>query len=437
VPLAGCSGPSGPGAPQPAATATSPNPAGATTSPRSAPTHSPAPAQSPVPSSSPEPDHRPAAPHNLEGLLNSLADAVDTGNRAEFTALFTDRDPGFRQTADMIWDNLDAIRPSPLALRATGDKHPLSKRRASVLGKKAYAAEVRVRWAVPGDTAASDQRVWMTVVPTGSGLRWGGIVDAPSAPDPTPLWWLEPVQFRHNRAATVIAGARVDVGRWLAAANTAVTRDTSRLRGADWNHHVVIVVPSTEQLMERSLGVSSGSDSQLAAVSWADGSTGHPPIRIMINPDGQPSALATAIVLAHETVHVATRSPVSRAPSWLVEGYADYIAYLNYPQAVQPAAERLLADVKRDDPPAALPGEDDFTAGHHDLNRSYAEAWTLCRYLADRYGDQQLWRFYRTVDASPDGSISGAAHQVFKISEHQLVAGWQRYLRTAAARGRI
>jgi hypothetical protein len=196
-------------------------------------------------------------------------------------------------------------------------------------------------------------------------------------------------------------------------------------------------VPSTEQQMEQTLGDTSGTDSQLSAVSWPDGTTDDPPIRIMINPDGQPRALATAIVLAHETVHVATRSPASRAPSWLVEGYADYIAYLNYPQAVQSAASDLLADVKRHGPPATLPGEDDFSAGHRDLNRSYAEAWTLCRYLADRYGDQQLWRFYRAVDASPDGSITGPAHQVLNISDHQLLAGWQRYLRTAAAHGRI
>jgi hypothetical protein len=279
--------------------------------------------------------------------------------------------------------------------------------------------------------------VWITVLPDGDRLRWAGVADGPAEPRPTPLWWLEPVRYGHNKAATVIAGARVDIGRWLTAADTAVARDAPRLRDTDWNQKLVIIVPSTEQLMERSLGAPAGSDAQLAAVSWPDGAGDHPPIRIMINPAGQPSALATAIVLAHEAVHVATRSPISRAPSWLVEGYADYVAYLSYPQAVQPAAAGLLAEVKKHGPPAALPDETDFAVGHHDLNRSYAEAWTACRYLADRFGDRRLWRFYRAVDASADGSITRPADKVFGISDHQLIAGWQRYLRAAASRGRV
>jgi hypothetical protein len=227
-------------------------------------------------------------------------------------------------------------------------------------------------------------------------------------------------------------------GSWVTAANIAISNDVPRLPGFDWNRQLVIIVPSNEALMEQSLGQSPGTDRALAAVTWPDGiKAASAPLRIMINPAGTQSGLATAIVLAHETVHVATRSPISPAPTWLVEGFADHIAYLDYPQGVPAAAAELLVAVRKNGPPTALPGESEFGTGTKDLNRSYAEAWLACRYLAERFGEAKLLQFYRAVDGSVDGSIGGPVRSVFGISESQLVSGWQRYLQSAAAGGRI
>lgn len=396
----------------------------------------------PKPSHSPTPHrarHTAAPlPRTVAGLLSAIVHAVDHNDGSGFHALVSDRDPGFPGTAGMIFDNLVTIHPAELSLRATGNRRGLSTGRAASLGHGSYAAEVLVRWSVPGDRAPSDQRVWMTVVRSGSALRWGGISDGPPSPRQTPLWWLEPIHYRHSGAATVITGARINTDTWVTAANTAVRDDAPRLPGSGWNHKLVIIVPSTERLMEQALGVGQGTDSALAAITWPDGTpAASAPDRIMINPAGQPSALSTAIVLAHETVHVATRSPTSRAPSWLVEGFADDIAYRSYPQAAQAAAQSLLAEVKRNGPPAALPGESDFAVGHRDLNRSYAQAWLACRYLGDHFGNQKLWRFYEAVDKSRDGSITGPLHAVFGIDQHQFISGWQNYLRSAAKTGRI
>lgn len=386
----------------------------------------------------PAPHTAAPAPHSVTGLLSGIVHAVDTRDRSAFRSLVSGRDAGFSGTAEMIFDNLLTIHPADLALRATGNRHDLSAARAAALGHTAYASEVRVSWSVPGDRAPSSQRVWMTVVRSGSGVRWGGVADGPHAPRQTPLWWLEPIRYGHSGAATVITGARVNTSNWVAAANTAVRKDAPRLPGSRWNQKLVIIVPSNERLMEEALGVGQGTDSALAAITWPDGtSAASAPDRIMINPAGQPSALSTAIVLAHETVHVATRSPTSRAPSWLVEGFADDIAYLGYPQGAQVSADSLLAEVKRNGPPAALPGENDFAVSHRDLNRSYAQAWLACRYLAERFGNQKLWRFYEAVDASPDGSITGPLHSVLGIDQRQFITGWQNYLRSAAKTGRI
>lgn len=412
-----------------AATSNAPSAAPTSTSPSASPSQSPRPRTSPA---------QKAAPRSVGSLLSGIVSAVNRRDRTDFQSLVSDKDPGFADTAGMIFDNLAAIHPADFALRATDNRRHLSSDRRSVLGSTSYAIEVRVRWAVPGDQSASDQQVWMTLVRSGGGVRWGGVSDGPSKPGPTPLWWLEPVHYQHSGSATVIAGARIDAQAWVAAANTAVDEDAPRLGSVGWNKTLVIIVPSSEHLMEESMGVTAGTDSALAAITWSDGhDAASAPLRIMINPSGQQSRLATAIVLSHETVHVATQSPTSPAPSWLVEGFADYIAYVNYPEGVEPAADGLLAQVKRHGPPAGLPGESDFAAGKHDLNLSYAEAWLACRYLAERFGYQKLLRFYESVDRSPDGAVSGSMRSTFGISEHEFVKGWQRYLRTAAKQGRI
>lgn len=388
----------------------------------------------------PSPGHptSPTAPDGVGKLLSDIVHAVDTRDRSLFDLLVSDRDPGFRTTAGMIRDNLLEIHPADFALRQTGRRRDLSGSRSQVLGRNAYALEVDVRWSVPGDRTPSDQRVWMTIDRSAAGLRWAGVADGPTQPRPTPLWWLEPINYRHSGNATVISGDQVDTANWAAAADTAISKDAPRLPGFGWNHKLVIIVPSNERLMEQTLGDVPGTNKALAAISWPDGSrAASAPIRILVNPAGVQSPLATAIVLSHETVHVATRSPLSPAPTWLVEGFADYIAYRNYPQGVQPAAAELLAEVKRHGPPDALPAESAFAVGRPDLNRSYAEAWLACRYFAGRFGEPKLRQFYAAVDRSRDGSIAGPSQAVFGISEHQLVRGWQRYLQSAAERGRI
>lgn len=398
-------------------------------------------ASSAAPSSAPASASHPAtssAPTDLDALLAQLSAAIRHDRRAKFLALVSGRDPGFSGTAGMIFDNLHSIDPSDFSFKSTGSRRHLSPARTAVLGSNAYATQVQVTWSVPGDRAASDQRVWMTIDAAGRGIGWAGITDGPPGPRPTPLWWLEPVHYDHTGAVTVIAGEGIDVRAWAAAANTAVAKDVPRLHAADWNHQLVIIVPSNERLLEQSIGVARGADSALAGITWPDGTRpATAPTRIMINAAGQPDSLATAIVLAHEAVHVATRSPISPAPTWLVEGYADYIAYLSYPQGAEVATADLLAAVKRNGPPRTLPGESDFGSEHPDLNRTYAEAWSVCRYLSEQYGSERLWKFYQAVDQSSDGSIAGPARSAFGVSQRQLVTGWQQHLRKAVHQGRI
>jgi hypothetical protein len=157
----------------------------------------------------------------------------------------------------------------------------------------------------------------------------------------------------------------------------------------------------------------------------------------MINPaqSDQQSALGSAVLLAHEAVHVATDSPNSAAPDWLVEGFADHVAYRGYPGAVRPAADLLLADVVRNGPPQALPEDKDFRGPGDELELAYLRSWSACRRLAARFGDDRLFDYYTAVDGGQDAS--SAAQQVLGLDQRGLVRDWRGWLTQAAERGRI
>ncbi|WP_091520651.1 hypothetical protein [Microlunatus soli] len=378
----------------------------------------------------------------LQDLVHRMTTAVDRRDRRGLLSLVSDRDRNFDATARMIMDNLLAIRPTAFTLHPTGHQRRLAQDRADLLGDQAYAAEIRVGWAVSGDRRASDQTVWITVVPAGdgSGLAWAGTSDGPDGDRPTPLWWLEPVHVDHDHRATVIGGDSVDTAAWLSRADDAVQDVARRLSGRfdGWNQRLVVIIPSTEGLLEQMLGVGSGAESGLAAITWPDGSsTGTAPIRVMINPVNARDGLSADIVLTHETVHVATASPASAAPTWLIEGLADYVAYQTYPQAEDAAADKLLTQVAASGPPAELPDQQAFRASGADLERSYTEAWLACYQIAQRYGEDKLLAFYAAVDRSPTGAVAPAARATLGIDQDQLVADWRTFLQQAAARGSI
>ncbi|HEY9522111.1 MAG TPA: hypothetical protein VIR33_02635, partial [Thermopolyspora sp.] len=116
-----------------------------------------------------------------------------------------------------------------------------------------------------------------------------------------------------------------------------------------------------------------------------------------------------------ELTHVATHAAISDLPTWLVEGFADYVAYRDSGIPVRTAAAELAADVRAGRLPAALPTRRDF---HDDERRvrAYEEAWLACRYIAARFGEEALVRLYRRERA-------------LGMSVAEFTAAWREYVR--------
>ncbi|MGP3954892.1 hypothetical protein ACTWPT_02750 [Nonomuraea sp. 3N208] len=149
-----------------------------------------------------------------------------------------------------------------------------------------------------------------------------------------------------------------------------------------------------------------------------------PEVFARLNPIGKD------VVLAHELTHVVAGT--GNLPVWLYEGFADYVGYRDAGLPVRTAAAELGDEVRAGRVPSELPGPAAFAADGRDpvrLARAYQEAWLACRFLADRFGEENLVRFYRDAQAAGvDRALASLG-----LSVATLTARWRAYVRDQLA----
>ena len=159
--------------------------------------------------------------------------------------------------------------------------------------------------------------------------------------------------------------------------------------------------------------------------------------RVVLSPSGirALSVASLRIVLRHEITHLAARADtVDGSPTWLLEGFADYVGYRDSGVTLAEGAPDLAKRVRQGGPPSALPEDRAFRSSGTDLDLAYQQSWSLARYIADRWGEQTLITVYRTLaGAGPVSATETDAmlRDVLGVDRAALVAGWQSYLREA------
>jgi hypothetical protein len=214
----------------------------------------------------------------------------------------------------------------------------------------------------------------------------------------------------------------------LAAEIDAAISAVTAVWGPGWAQRVVVFVPDTAAELSAVLGGPVGTD--VAAQTLGDPSNPRTGLRVVLDPSGQAqlSPLGLRIVLRHELTHVAAWTVTSEAmPSWLVEGFADYVGNLDSGQPVPVAASELGALVRAGRVPSALPTGTDFAAAGPALPRVYEQAWLACRLIAQLAGRAGLVRLYHLA-AAPGASIGDALRTVVHMSLAQFTARWRQYL---------
>ena len=371
-----------------------------------------------------------------QSALDALGAAILRQDRPAFYARIATRDPAFAAVADRIFTNLSAMRLQTLSFRLGARHQEPEPTRRALLGGDAVAREVAVSWRLRADSGSAQHQIWMTFLPGDGGVTVAGTTDGPDERSAQPYWLVEPLRVATSAHATTLT-ASAGASRWLQRGGAAACAVRKRLTGglgAAWNGELVLEVPSTRQAFERVLGVAPGSYASIAAVAWPEGpDASTAALRIVVNP-GVTATLGEqglAVLLTHEAVHVATRSAASQAPTWLVEGLADYVAYDAYPATATVAAAALLRRVRDRGAPTALPTDDQFAPSAQDLPLTYAEAWTACRLLAEEHSPTRLMRFYRAVSDGVD--LRAALRRETGQTTAQLTAQWRRSLESDAA----
>jgi hypothetical protein len=259
---------------------------------------------------------------------------------------------------------------------------------------------------------------------TGSGARsWRG------------LWDFGPVVVRQGEHSLLL-GHPANAGRLAELADQVdqAVPEVTAVWGAGWAQRVVVLVPDSQQEMTQLLG-GSPALAEIAAVATADytdpASGAVRGQRVVINPAnlGRLGTIGRIVVLRHEITHLATRAVTGPAlPTWLVEGFADYVGYLDTGVPVGAAAQDLAAEVRRGRYPQALPADAAFRFDGRRLAQSYEESWLACRLVAEQAGSGGLVRLYREIGTSRADSgtaVERAFRQVLGIGLAEFTDRWR------------
>ena len=384
----------------------------------------------------------------LRDLLARRGHAVLHRNRAEWLGTVDPRSHAFRHRQAGMFDNLRGV---PIAswsytfdpVQAQLPNRATRRYHVPVWAPSAFALHYRLRGF---DTQPTNLAQYPTFVERDGRWYLASLSDYASdgLKSAKELWDFGPIVVVRRPRVLVLGhpGAEATVQAVADEAAADIPRVTA-VWGPHWARRVVLLVPATQEELSRVVD-DYGDLDHIAAVATAEVRTqlGHPdPVgnRVGINPANWPklSSLGQRIVLTHELTHVATRAVTGAAtPTWLAEGFADYIGYLDSGIPTTFAAQELAAKVRAGHVPRKLPPDDEFDGASKHLSEAYEGAWLACRLIAEHYGQAALVRFYRVVgtsSTSTESALASASNSVLHISIDRFTREWRAFLRAELA----
>ncbi|MCM3514094.1 basic secretory family protein [Nocardioides sp. P86] len=365
-----------------------------------------------------------AEPGLASAALQRLQQAIASGDAAAAAALAPGDDAAAAERLRAVVDNADALRLTGVTLRYV-------EQASAVDAAGTWSAAVEVTWRLRGfDPAPARTEVAFTlraepdrvalVSAGGGGLR-------------TPLWLAEPLRVaRTPDTLVMVAGDAAELREYAALARRAVPV-VARVVPAD-RPRLVVEVPAGADQLDALLDVPAGTYAGVAAVTAPVDGRDEPggPLHVFVNPEEMSGLRPTGaqVVMSHEATHAVTDAPTSRAPLWLVEGFADYVALRDVDLPLATTAAQAIAQVRREGLPAALPGTSDFDVAQTHLGATYESAWLACRFVAERAGQQALVRLYEATSRGED--LGTTLRRVSGLSVESLTQDWRRELRALA-----
>lgn len=358
--------------------------------------------------------------------LSDLETAVGAHDEAAATALAT---AGAGPVLAAMARNAATLDLRDISLRLVDDESGLDEQESTRFGTGAWAATVELTYRMTGwDAEATRLETRVVLVPE-DGRHLIAAVGGGDAR--TPLWLTGPVTaLRSSRALVVARGDGGD--RYLAFARQALVDVAKVLPG--WRGRLVLEAPASEEQLHRALAAPEGQYANIAAVTTTvDGSlVPDTPVHVFLNPRvfDALGPRGAQVVISHEATHVATDAVLAEVPTWLLEGFADYVALAHAGIPVETAAAQILERIRKQGPPDRLPTAADLDPTASGLGANYEEAWLAARFIAQEHGERQLVSFYRRVSAGT--SVADAFRSVLGTTEAAFVTRWRADLRALA-----
>ncbi|MFL6156773.1 MAG: hypothetical protein ACJ72D_11810 [Marmoricola sp.] len=349
--------------------------------------------------------------------LDALTSALATGDGSAAAGL------GIAGSRDLLRSaaaNVTALHLVDLSLRFVDDGSPTAAD-DSAFGPDSWQATVEVGYRIRDwDTGRTRLETTFTFVPTTAGQVVAAIGGSSGR---TPLWLSGPV-------TPLVAGRTLVVAR--SASGPRYSRLATRAVVAvdkvlpSWKGKLVIEAPSTEDELDHALGTTQEQYANIAAVTaTVDGSLVRTaPVHVFLNPRvfDALGPRGSQVVISHESTHVATKATFASMPTWLLEGFADYVALAHAGIPVGTAASQILAKVRRSGPPTALPTTADLDPTANGLGATYEEAWLANRFIARQFSEKKLVQFYGAVDRG--ATATAAFRSVLHTTEQAFVKSW-------------
>lgn len=202
--------------------------------------------------------------------------------------------------------------------------------------------------------------------------------------------------------------------------------------GTDWDRTVAVeIADNADEFSQLTGNPAERTDVAAASISFDSDVPAHGQ-RIVFGPGAltKMSPDAAQLVLTHELSHVAVREDVGRgAPTWLLEGTADYVAGRSPggPAAADPIP-LVAAMVDAHGAPNALPSDSDFAGPNADL--AYELARSVADYIVETHGEDGLRAVHGALagggqdDDAKDEAMRGA----IGTDMNQFTSGWSAWL---------
>lgn len=338
--------------------------------------------------------------------------------------------PAARAFARRTWRSMQAVAVPGATFRyVSGGEVP-----DRTDGSAAAVAEIswrpsRASGLDAGTTHRSSVELRVLAEPDGS----VSVVGAARSTGTVPVWLLGDVTVDDDAGRVVV---RVDGGDRSLPLDTMATTARAAVErvvpGVD--ARLTIVSPRTRAQMAAIVGQDTEAVAPIAAVTTGlDGDATTRDAVVVLNPTvfATMDRRAAQVVLSHEATHALTAAVGTPAASWVVEGFADFVALHDDTAPLSVSAGQVLTEVRAGRTPAALPGDDDFSSTGHGLGAVYESAWMIFRLLAQDRPDRDLVTFYRrVVDGEP---VERALQATLGLTVDELTAQWRDYLTKSAS----